>query len=293
MTQLKTVDTTNKRRMERVVSLAPGTTEMLVYLGLADRAVGVTLQCRFPEVAGKEIVGSFVRPDLEKVHDLHPDLVLALEHVHGAILNDLVKDGTSVLLVSAKTIEGILQAMELSGHLLGNGEKAREVVGRLRERIARVRDRVSNSIAVRVFRFMHDDPIRTPTCASHQYDAIRLAGGIPMPLESEEPYATVSLEKVLGFDPEVIVSCGIDAGEQPKPRCPNCKQARPLCRRAVREIATMEGWRDTTAAKRGGIVPIPCNLICRPGPGVVEGIERLANLFLIRQEGDSQYGPLS
>ncbi len=279
MTLSKTISTTLKRRMERVVSLAPGTTEMLTYLGLAEKAVGVTQQCGFPEVAGRAVVGSFVRPDLERVHDLHPDLVLAMEHVHGRVLNDLVRNGSSVLLVSAGTVGGILQGMELAGHLLGDGHEARRVVGGLRSRIERVREKARSATGVRVFRLMHDDPLRTPTCSSHQYDAIRLAGGIPMPLESEEPYATVSLEKVMDFNPEVIVSCGIYLGEQPKPRCPTCKKEKPLCRRVAQEIASWEGWRDTTAARTGRIVTIPCHLLCRPGPGVVEGIESLASLF--------------
>lgn len=277
--QPELVGTEPGHRMERVVSLAPGTTEMLIHLGLEAKAVGVTRQCRFPEVAGKDIVGSFVRPDLERVHDLHPDLVLALEHVHGSLLNDLVRDGTSVLLISAETVEGILQGMELAGHILGGGDEANRVVNGLRSRIARVREKARSGAGVRVFRFMHDDPLRTSTSASHQYDAIRLAGGIPMPLESEEPYTTVPWQQVADFDPEVIVSCGISKGEEPKPRCPTCKKERPLCRRVVQQIASWEGWRDTTAARTGGIVPVPCHLLCRPGPRVVDGIEMLARLF--------------
>jgi iron complex transport system substrate-binding protein len=62
---------------QRVISLAPNVTEILFALGLESRVVGVTSYCDFPEAAkAKEKVGDTLRPNLEKIISLKPDLVV-------------------------------------------------------------------------------------------------------------------------------------------------------------------------------------------------------------------------
>lgn len=266
-------------RFERLVSLAPSATESLIYLGLASKIVGVTRQCGFPEVAGREIVGSFVRPDLEKVRRLEPDLVLAMGHVHGGILEGLAEEVAPVLVIVTRDLQGILQGMDCMASLAGDGAYARSLVDALKARLLSVRQRVASYPPVRVFRLMHEDPIRTPTSSCHQWDAIRLAGGDPMPLEIDEPYTSVTVDKIVDFAPQAIVSCGRNAGDEPKPRCLNCRKEKPLCQRVVDEIAGWEGWKETAAARSGRILSMPCHLLCRPGPRLVDGIERMAEFL--------------
>src|SRR5580704_10089555 len=63
---------------QRIVSAAPAITETLFALGLGDRVVGVTTHCRFPEEARKKPkIGGYLRPSLEAIVALRPDLVIA------------------------------------------------------------------------------------------------------------------------------------------------------------------------------------------------------------------------
>ena len=62
----------------RIVSTAPSITEMLYALGLGDRVVGVTTFCHYPpEAVRKPKIGNYLRPDVEAILALRPDLVIA------------------------------------------------------------------------------------------------------------------------------------------------------------------------------------------------------------------------
>ena len=266
--------------IRRIVSLAPSLTETLFFLGLGERVVGVTEQCDFPpEAREREKVGSFVEPDLGKISRLKPDLILALSRIHEKFIEEAGNEDLPVLaLPHVRSVEDILRIMEEIADIAGE-ERGKALVGSLRERLRLIKERVKPLPPPRVFRLMIEDPIVAPTRSSYQWDAIRLAGGWPMPLEFEESYTPVKLEEIVEFDPEVILSCGMREGEEPRRRCPGCRAQNPPCQRIVDEIGKQEGWKEIRAAKEGRIYPIPCELLCRPGPRLVEGIEFMSKLF--------------
>jgi len=63
---------------QRIVSLAPGITEILYALNLADKIVGVTSFCNWPPAARqKQRIGGFINPSIEQIVSLQPDLIIA------------------------------------------------------------------------------------------------------------------------------------------------------------------------------------------------------------------------
>ncbi|MBU1061339.1 MAG: ABC transporter substrate-binding protein, partial [Candidatus Omnitrophica bacterium] len=61
---------------QRIVSLAPSTTEILFALGLDEEIVGVSSFCDYPlKALEKEKVGTFSQPNIEKILSLRPDIV--------------------------------------------------------------------------------------------------------------------------------------------------------------------------------------------------------------------------
>ena len=75
----------------RIVSLAPGITEILFALNLDDRIVGVTSFCDWPEKARqKAIIGGFTNQSLEKIVSLKPDLILATAEIGRASCRETV-----------------------------------------------------------------------------------------------------------------------------------------------------------------------------------------------------------
>ena len=66
-----------------IISLAPSITESIYCLGLEEELIGVTTYCNYPEQAKeKEIVGSLIKPNVEKIFSLRPDLVLAVNGIN-------------------------------------------------------------------------------------------------------------------------------------------------------------------------------------------------------------------
>ncbi|MPR32919.1 ABC transporter substrate-binding protein [Salmonirosea aquatica] len=63
---------------QRIVSLVPSQTELLLDLGLNDTVVGITRYCLHPKpkIQGKAIIGGTKTPDLALIRKLQPDLIL-------------------------------------------------------------------------------------------------------------------------------------------------------------------------------------------------------------------------
>ena len=62
----------------RVVSLMPSYTEIVFALGAGGELAGVSNFCDWPPEAAKiEKTGDYLRPNVEKVYSLKPDVVLA------------------------------------------------------------------------------------------------------------------------------------------------------------------------------------------------------------------------
>jgi ABC-type Fe3+-hydroxamate transport system substrate-binding protein len=64
---------------QRIVSVVPSQTELLFDLGLEERIVGVTKFCIHPSEKVKHIakIGGTKQLDLQKIHSLQPDLIIA------------------------------------------------------------------------------------------------------------------------------------------------------------------------------------------------------------------------
>jgi iron complex transport system substrate-binding protein len=70
-------EVTLKGEPQRIVTLAPSLTEIIYFLGLGNRVVGVTKFSYFPpEAAHKPRVGSYIDLNVEKIISLSPDLVI-------------------------------------------------------------------------------------------------------------------------------------------------------------------------------------------------------------------------
>jgi iron complex transport system substrate-binding protein len=103
-----------------------------------------------------------------------------------------------------------------------------------------------------------------------------MAGGQNIVRERTVPYPRVSLEEIVGRAPEVImVASHRDQGDQGGPRI-----SHPLAQR--------DGWLSIPAVRSGRVVAVPGDIIHRPGPRVVEGLERLARA--IHPEAFAQAG---
>lgn len=266
----------------RIVSLAPSHTEILFALGLGEQVVGVTANCDYPpEAAGKTRVGLFAEPDLARIISLQPSLVVASANLRldDSRREELQKAGILVRDFLPRTVAELLQGMEEIAGLAGAGAAGRNLVASLRERTARLQEKMSRSGRPRVFFLMTEDPLTTPGPASCQYDALFLAGAGLLPARQEVSFLYLSWDEVVEYDPEIVIACGTAPGRAPRKRCPGCRLANPPCAREVSGLLSHPRLAGVTAVKKGRVFPVPCTWLCRPGPRLIDGIEKLSTLF--------------
>ena len=249
----------------RLISLAPSITEILYFLEAGDRLVGVTSFCNFPpEVKNKPRVGTYWEFNLEAILALKPDLVLAMAH-QGEGPGSLQVLGhwkIPYYLGRADTLPGLFRLIEDLARLTGQEEVARRKLPPLKARVRQVQQRVQSLPRPRVLLEIDQEPLITVGRSSIQGDLIQRAGGANIAGKVDQRYPVFNLEEVLKSQPEVILFTGMaDATSLPR---------------------RMNFWRQWTmlpAVKAGRLHWVEPDLVDRPGPRLVDGLEMLANYF--------------
>lgn len=251
---------------ERIISLAPSNTEIVFALGLGDKVVGVSDFCDYPEEAkGIEKVG-FVEPNLEKIVELEPDLVLYIGGAAQLEKTQTMEDlGLTVLVLAPSDIEAIFADIELVGKATGAEDEAEELVAQLRRRMEEVTTKVAISSYRPLVFYELDatDPARPWTAGPGSFIdvLIDMAGGFNLGASAEMEWAQFSTEEIIAQDPKIIILGDANYGV------------------TVESVEERPGWEVITAVKEGAIYPIDDNLVSRPGPRIVDGLEALARII--------------
>ena len=244
----------------RIVSLAPHVTETLFALGLGGRVVGVTTFCDQPPAArALPKVGGFKGKSLEAIVALQPDLVigtrdgneeqifLALERLH-----------IPTLAVQPSTVESAIASMREIARAAGAADAGETLAAKLEVGLARVRARTGGGYRPRVLFVYGRDPLVLAGPGTFADDLIRLAGGVNVAADSRVPYPRFSLEAVVARAPEVIIE-GTMGGE-------GSEGAKKYWSR----------FPSLPAVKNGRIALLDEDLIARPGPRIIVGLEQVA-----------------
>jgi iron complex transport system substrate-binding protein len=238
---------------QRIVSLAPSITETLFALGLGDRVVGVTTYCDYPpEATAKEKVGDTLRPSVEKIVALRADLVIAstasqLEQ----FVRKLDELGIAVYVSNPRKVADVATTIMRLGELTGASERARQLSSDLENRLSRIDARLQAAPRPRVLILLSTEPLITAGGSTFINDLIERAGGRSISANEAAEYPQYSLETAVASRPEVIFLEAQDA------RLP-------------------ERLNETPAARGGRVFHIDDNLMLRPGPRIIDGLEQMA-----------------
>ena len=126
---------------QRVVSLAPGVTEIVFALGRGDKLVGVTKFCDYPPAANKiKKIGGFLDINMEALVALAPDIVITYpEHAEKlAFLQGRAK----IVAVPHGRLADLLQSILDIGRVLGAESEARQLVAAMRRKMEAIAARV-------------------------------------------------------------------------------------------------------------------------------------------------------
>ncbi len=233
------------RTPNRVVSISPAITDIILKIGAEEKLKGVTYHnIRVPKKVQR--IGGFFSPSVQKIIQLQPDIVF-ISSLHNEIKNRLIKEGISVVQLDARSIDEIIKNISIVGKIFNKEVEAQKVIKSIKQDLAFVSRKLSLIIPEkrkRVIRVMGRQTVMAPGDDSFQNDYIRAAGGIPPTWGKKGDRVSISLKQWREFNPEVIYYCGGDS-------------------KILRFIENTEGWNSVDAVKYRRIYSFPCELTCR------------------------------
>jgi iron complex transport system substrate-binding protein len=243
---------------QRIISLAPSNTEILFALGLGDKVVGVTDYCDYPpEALNKTKVGGYANPDIEKIVALNPDLILVAYGTPMDVINTMVGLGLTVFGIKTTDLDDLLNDIRRVGEITDKEVEAQALTSEMASRIQAVTNQTEElEQRPRVFYIVWHDPLWTAGSGTFIHELIEKAGGVNI-FGNVTGYPMVSIEDVLARDPEIII-----ASEWSYDWALNAT-----------ELAS------TNASQTGRIYTLDDDLVQRPGPRLVEGLEWFAHFI--------------
>jgi len=261
----------------RIVSLAPSTTEILFALDLGDKVVAVSDYDNYPynfsawiEAGNMTSVGDFSDPNMEVVASVEPDLILATGGVQAETVTTMRDLGYKVLVLDPSTVNGVFKDIELVGNATGQGDYSKSLVNSLKNRIEVIAQKVASAASKpKVYYEVWYDPTSTWSAGSlsFQNELIQRAGGENIFAEEEFDYFQVDVEAIVTANPNIILlpAAGMGFGE-------------PFWV-SIDAVKARQGWDTIDAIKTSQIYQVDGDAIARAGPRVVDSIEELAELF--------------
>ena len=277
------------KKPERIVSMAPSATEILFAVGAGDSVVGVTSFCNYPsEVEDKvnngeiEVIGGYSTPSKEKIVNLEPDLIVSAYGNPADIIYWLIDKEEHpgieypVYAQHPKNFDEIFTHIKITGAITKCEDEASSLVNELKEKLNAIEEKtelLEEEQRPRVYYAM-GSLFMTTGEGTFQHDIIKTAGGKNIAAEYLPSWGPFSIEHIVEEDPQIIIYSS-HGSESLVPE--QIKSA---------ELKTVD------AIKNNRIYPINENIVSRPGPRVVDAVERvhgnLSGLFNIPGEGSTK-----
>ncbi len=241
------------RATERIVSLAPNVTSILLELGAARELVGVSKWCKdVADVGDRPEVGDCWKMDIAEVMRLKPTMLIGSVPFAQDTVAAILAQPVSFLAINPRSLADIERDIRTLGRIVNRGSNAEKLIRRMNRGfrdVARLAGRRRTRRRLRIYCEAWPNPrISSPPWVP---EIVRIAGGIIAVAAG----ARVTDEDVAQAKPDVIVLAWTAVGDRATPAI------------ALRNPK----WRNVPAVKNGRVVVIRDELLNTPGPPLVEG----------------------
>ncbi len=253
---------------QRIISIAPSNTEILFALGAGSQVIGRDEVSDYPAEAKSvtSIGATFDKLNTEAIVALKPDLILAAEinsPEQVKALEDLKL--TVYWLPNPKKFEDLYTNLKTVGQLTGRSAEAAKLIDSIKTRYEAVVQKVAQAPQKSKVFYELDgtDPTKPWTAGPGSFiDALlTLAGGVNVGAGLKSQYAQISSEELIAQNPDVIL-----LGDAPYGI-------------TVKSVGQRAGWNVLNAVKNNAVYTFDDNLVSRPGPRLIDGLETLAKLL--------------
>ena len=241
---------------QRIVSLAPHLTEMLFAIGAQAQIAAVVDRSDHPPEALKlQSVGSYHKPDLERMVSLRPDLVVAWKSGSpAAVVEPLRALGLQVLVTRGENLDDIPRELRALGRLTGHEEAAEGAAMAFEGELDTLRKAHEGKPVVSGFFEIWPHPLITVSDAHFIGQAMQVCGIRNIVGNTAQLTPTWSEEAVIRARPELL-----------------------LISPPARQFERWRRWKELPAVRNDLLVIMPPNVLMRPGPRLIEGVRALCD----------------
>jgi iron complex transport system substrate-binding protein len=252
----------------RIVSTFPSVTETLFALGVGDRVVGVSNYCRYPPaVLSLPKVGTFTKPDPEKIALLRPDLVIIEKSATG-LAERLSALGIRHADVKLGSLADVYSMIRVIGVAVGLAERADKLNESIRSRLDTFRAETGKETRPSVLIVLGRTPgqltgLIAVGSGAYLGELLEIAGGRNVLAETTIAYPRISLETVVRLNPDVILDLSMMGRADTDP---------------ATDERLRESWlgrRELAAVRNGMIFGLGFEPLTAPGPRVGDAVQLL------------------
>ncbi len=192
--------------VKKIVSLVPSLTELIVYLGLEAELVGLTKFCVHPEdlKKSKKIVGGTKKVNIQKIHDLNPDIILCNKEENTLEMVMDLEKFAQVHVSNVITFEDSLELITEYGLLFNKEENATELVSELSQKKKSFQHNISET-KLKVGYFIWREPWMVVGANTFINSMIELNGWKNCFIKEEGRYPEININNLKGLDLDLIL----------------------------------------------------------------------------------------
>jgi len=246
----------------RIVSLAPGATEMLFAAG-AGRHVVATVQYSDEPPPARQVprIGDVVAVDMERLVALHPDLAVVWPGGgNPAQIAEITRLGIPIYRQQVNRLADIAASLRRLGLLAGTSEVADRAARNIESRLSALKTRYETGRHPSVFLEVWNHPIYTVGGAHLISDAITLCGARNVFGDLRDLGPAVDVEAVVARNPDIIV-------------------AAPPPGSGAEWLADWKRFPTLRAVRSGNLISFEDQRLTRLGPSVVDATEGLCKVL--------------
>jgi iron complex transport system substrate-binding protein len=245
----------------RIISLSPTATEDLYAIGAGPQVIAVDDQSNYPASAPRTKLSGFT-PNVEAIAGYDPDLVVVSANPSG-LLEALAKLHIRTLYQPpAKNLAAAYAQIERLGAVTGNAARARAVVTKLRQRVARVVSSMPPAAKGLSFYEELSPDYYSATSKAFTGQVLTLLGLKDIADAADKTgsgYPKLSAEYIVAANPDLIVLADT--------RC---------CGQTAAKVKARPGWSSISALGNGGVVGVSDDIASRWGPRIVDFMSAVA-----------------
>ncbi|MFP4168990.1 MAG: ABC transporter substrate-binding protein [Desulfonatronovibrionaceae bacterium] len=248
---------------DRVIALYGALNEIVISLGLGEVLVARTAQdADLPGLDDKPCIGTHMRPGVEKILELDPDLVLQMGSRSRAKMSveSLKRFGLDVAFFRVEDFQDLFSVIRRVGKLLGVEARAADLVNDMRERLWAVQEEVRGRIRPEVFFEVRYPNLLAAGRGNMVSDIIRRAGGKNC-VRAKRKLVRLNEEELVRMDPGVYLVQKGPMNPDPVP------------------VASRPHFKTLPAVRKNQVYVVEEMLFSRPGPRSVDAVEELATIL--------------